>query len=116
MAGALPLKTSFSAWAVAHLIAIVVWMRVASPLWHLTLEERCPDFGDSLYVLVWVLPSLALGVVSAVWGLTYTCFARDQVGRRSRILLWFLIVIAWCAAATMAYLNIRRDAAIPCAH
>lgn len=116
MPGALTLRTSLPAWAVAHLIAIAVWMRVASPLWHLTLEERCPDFGDSLYVLVWVLPSLALGVVCAVWGLTYTCLAREQVGRSNRILFWFLIVIAWCAAAAVAYLNIRRDSAIPCAH
>ena len=116
MAGALPLRTSLSAWAVAHLIAIAVWMHIASPLWHLSEEERCPEFGDSLYLLIWVLPSLALGAVCAVWGLTYTCLARDQIGRSSRILSWLLIVIAWCGATAVAYLNIRRDWAIPCAH
>jgi hypothetical protein len=112
---AVQLRTvSIRVWAGVHFIGIAAWLRVASPLWHITREQRCPDFGDSLYLLVWVLPSLALGVIAAVWGLAYTCLKSRHSDRHKRILLWCSMVIAWCLAAGVAYLMIRQDLSLSC--
>jgi hypothetical protein len=107
-------KNRFFAWGAVHLLAIAIWMRIASPLWQLTAEERCPDFGDSLYLLIWVFPGLGLGLLSAGWGLTYSYISRNRFSRNGRIPFWILIFVAWVVAACIAYFNIRRDASLPC--
>ena len=91
-----------------------MWVRLASPLWHFAREQRCSDIGDSLYLLIWVLPSLALGVICAVWGLAYTCLTRKRGEGHTRIVFWCSMVIAWCVAALGVYLLIGRELAIPC--
>jgi hypothetical protein len=114
MAAPLVRRNRFVTWAVVHLFAIAAWLRIASPLWQLSQEERCPDFGDSLYFLIWVLPTLAVGTVAGIWGLTRACFSADQVKRSRRICFWTLILVAWLTAAGVVYVKVRQDAAIPC--
>jgi hypothetical protein len=115
MATALARRNRFVTWSVVHLFAIAAWMRIASPLWQLSRDERCSDFGDSLYFLVWVLPTLAVGAVAGAWGLAHACFSGNQIGRGRRICFWSLVLVAWLTAAGVAYVKVRQDGAIPCA-
>ena len=114
MAAPLARGDRFITWSVVHLLSIAAWVRIASPLWKLSREERCPDFGDSLYLLIWVLPTLAVGMAAGIWGLAHTYFSAHRVGRSRRICFWSLVLVAWLTAALVAYVMVRQDAPIPC--
>jgi hypothetical protein len=106
-------KSSLPWWIASHFTAIGVWLVFASPLWHHSSEQRCVDFGDSL-LLDFLLPTLGVGVVAALWGLIYTWLAGGLVMRRERLVVWSCLAAPWLFAAFFAYVKIRMDLATPC--
>jgi hypothetical protein len=97
-----------------HIAGMALWLWVASPLWRISDGERCPDFGDSLYLVMWVLPSLAIGLLAAVGAVIYRWIKRDLPERRHRRTLWSYVLGAWLVIALIAYVMITRDAALGC--
>jgi hypothetical protein len=108
------LKTSTLAWTVVHLIAVTIWLQVVSPLWRVGSEQRCPDFGDSLLLKAVVLPSMAAGLIIAIWGLVFTYLKRTLPARPASLVAWSCLTILWIVAAAYAYWRIRHSSTYQC--
>lgn len=101
-------------WIALNLACIPLWLFKISLLWQISSEERCPEFGDSLLVLVWGYPPLVVGVLSASISLYYASLGSGYLYRGSRTLVWSFILCGWIAAATTAYFLIRRAVGLGC--
>ena len=96
------LRPSTKTWCVGHIVGVILWLWGTSPAWHVSAENRCPEWGDGL-VIMRQLMFLAFGIGPAAVGLLYTYFKFTLLPRKQDLIAWWLLVTMWVLAVAFAY-------------